>query len=148
MSKRFIAATDNIINDDLVSEPGQKIMMQIVRQAKRAAGIVGDLVAMNSIDANTLNKSTFSLKQLVDESIEGVEVGKLVVSLDCQDREILADRSRLEQVIENLLQNSLGHAIKQVQITATFEGSSLKIVYENDYPLFRLPIRREFLTDS
>jgi two-component system OmpR family sensor kinase len=130
----IIAAADNAIRDGIVSEPGQKIMMQIVRQAKRAAGIVGDLVAMNSIDESTLNKSTFSLKQLVDESIEGVEVGKLVVSLDCQDKEILADRSRLEQVIQNLLQNALGHAIKQVQITASFEGSNLKIVFEDDGP--------------
>jgi len=130
----IIAAADNAIRDGIVSEPGQKIMMQIVRQAKRAAGIVGDLVAMNSIDASTLNKSTFNLKQLVDESIEGVEVGKLVVSLDCQDNEILADRSRLEQVIQNLLQNALGHAIRQVQITATFEESNLKIVFEDDGP--------------
>jgi len=130
----IIAAADNAIRDDIVSEPGQKIMMQIVRQAKRAAGIVGHLVAMNSIDATTLNKSTFSLRQLVDESIEGIEVGKLIVSLDCQDKEILADRSRLEQVLQNLLQNALGHAKKQVQITATFEGSGLKIVFEDDGP--------------
>jgi signal transduction histidine kinase len=146
MSKRFIAATDNTIHDDLVSEPWQKIMLQIVRQAKRAAGIVGDLVAMNSIDASTFNKSTLSLKQLVDDSIEGFEVGKLIVSVDCQDKEILADRSRLEQVLQNLLQNALGHAIKQVQITATFEGSSLKIVYENDGP--RVPAAdRERIVD-
>lgn len=130
----IIAAADNAIRHDIVSEPGQKVMMQIVRQAKRAAGIVGDLVAMNSIDSSTLNRSKFSVKQLLEQSIEGLDFGKLNVSLDCPEKAIFADKSRLEQVFQNLLQNALGHAKKQVKITARFYEVALSIVIEDDGP--------------
>ena len=78
---------------------------------------IGSTPALGQADPSPLSP----VKQLLEQSIEGLDFGKLNVCLDCPEKAFFGDKSRLEQVFQNLLQNALGHAKRQVQIIARFE---------------------------
>lgn len=116
--------------DQMYSE-NYELLNVIIRNAKRLQQLTENILDVTKIENNSmeLNKEEFILNKAVLESFtdfanqlskEQKENVKLIVALDEGDILIVADKHRINQVINNLLNNALKFT-KQGQITLSTE---------------------------
>lgn len=116
--------------DQMYSE-NNELLNVIIRNAKRLQQLTENILDVTKIENNSmeLNKEEFILSKAVLESFtdfanqlskEQKENVKLIVALDEGDVLVVADKHRINQVINNLLNNALKFT-KQGQITLSTE---------------------------
>lgn len=116
--------------DQMYSE-NNELLNVIIRNAKRLQQLTENILDVTKIENNSmeLNKEEFILNKAVLESFtdfanqlskEQKENVKLTVALDEEDVLVVADTHRINQVINNLLNNALKFT-KQGQITLSTE---------------------------
>ena len=116
--------------DQMYSE-NNELLNVIIRNAKRLQQLTENILDVTKIENNSmeLNKEEFILNKAVLESFtdfanqlskEQKENVKLIVALDEGDVLVVADKHRINQVINNLLNNALKFT-KQGQITLSIE---------------------------
>ena len=116
--------------DQMYSE-NYELLNVIIRNAKRLQQLTENILDVTKIENNSmeLNKEEFILNKAVLESFtdfanqlskEQKENVKLIVALDEGDVLVVADKHRINQVINNLLNNALKFT-KQGQITLSTE---------------------------
>lgn len=116
--------------DQMYSE-NYELLNVIIRNAKRLQQLTENILDVTKIENNSmeLNKEEFILNKAVLESFtdfanqlskEQKENVKLIVALDEGDILVVADKHRINQVINNLLNNALKFT-KQGQITLSTE---------------------------
>lgn len=116
--------------DQMYSE-NYELLNVIIRNAKRLQQLTENILDVTKIENNSmeLNKEEFILNKAVLESFtdfanqlskEQKENVKLIVVLDEGDVLVVADKHRINQVINNLLNNALKFT-KQGQITLSIE---------------------------
>lgn len=116
--------------DQMYSE-NNELLNVIIRNAKRLQQLTENILDVTKIENNSmeLNKEGFILNKAVLESFtdfanqlskEQKENVKLIVALDEGDILVVADKHRINQVINNLLNNALKFT-KQGQITLSTE---------------------------
>lgn len=116
--------------DQMYSE-NYELLNVIIRNAKRLQQLTENILDVTKIENNSmeLNKEEFILSKAVLESFtdfanqlskEQKENVKLIVALDEGDVLVVADKHRINQVINNLLNNALKFT-KQGQITLSTE---------------------------
>jgi signal transduction histidine kinase len=116
--------------DQMYSE-NNELLNVIIRNAKRLQQLTENILDVTKIENNSmeLNKEEFILNKAVLESFtdfanqlskEQKENVKLIVALDEGDVLVVADKHRINQVINNLLNNALKFT-KQGQITLSTE---------------------------
>ena len=116
--------------DQMYSE-NNELLNVIIRNAKRLQQLTENILDVTKIENNSmeLNKEEFILNKAVLESFtdfanqlskEQKENVKLIVALDERDVLVVADKHRINQVINNLLNNALKFT-KQGQITLSTE---------------------------
>jgi two-component system, OmpR family, sensor histidine kinase VicK len=116
--------------DQMYSE-NYELLNVIIRNAKRLQQLTENILDVTKIENNSmeLNKEEFILNKAVLESFtdfanqlskEQKENVKLIVALDERDVLVVADKHRINQVINNLLNNALKFT-KQGQITLSTE---------------------------
>ena len=116
--------------DQMYSE-NNELLNVIIRNAKRLQQLTENILDVTKIENNSmeLNKEEFILNKAVLESFtdfanqlskEQKENVKLIVALDEGDILVVADKHRINQVINNLLNNALKFT-KQGQITLSTE---------------------------
>src|SRR5215204_5705395 len=98
-------------------EQGQEILDIIIRNANRLQRLAEDILDATRIESQSLklNKERFNLNELISNAVQDyrnqIEKGnrgiKLLYSPSKQDIVVEADRSRLTQVISNLLNNAI-----------------------------------------
>src|SRR5215217_235716 len=98
-------------------EQGQEILDIIIRNANRLQRLAEDILDATRIESQSLklNKERFNLNELISNAVQDyrnqIEKGnrgiKLLYSPSKQDIVVEADRSRLTQVISNLLNNAV-----------------------------------------
>src|SRR5215211_7557917 len=98
-------------------EQGQEILDIIIRNANRLQRLAEDILDATKIESQLLklNKERFNLNELISNAVQDyrnqIEKGnrgiKLLYSPSKQDIVVEADRSRLTQVISNLLNNAI-----------------------------------------
>jgi PAS domain S-box-containing protein len=79
-----------------------------VAAVDRSRDIVDDLLALASEGDRAVERTDVSLAGLVRDSWRNVETGGATLDVET-DRTVLADRSRLRQLIENLARNAVEH---------------------------------------
>lgn len=116
--------------DQMYSE-NNELLNVIIRNAKRLQQLTENILDVTKIENNSmeLNKEEFILSKAVLESFtdfanqlskEQKENVKLIMALDERDVLVVADKHRINQVINNLLNNALKFT-KQGQITLSTE---------------------------
>ena len=116
--------------DQMYSE-NNELLNVIIRNAKRLQQLTENILDVTKIENNSmeLNKEEFILNKAILESFtdfanqlskEQKENVKLIVALDEGDVLVVADKHRINQVINNLLNNALKFT-KQGQITLSTE---------------------------
>lgn len=116
--------------DQMYSE-NNELLNVIIRNARRLQRLTENILDVTKIENNSmeLNKEEFILSKAVLESFtdftnqlskEQKENVKLTVALDEEDVLVVADKHRINQVINNLLNNALKFT-KQGQITLSTE---------------------------
>lgn len=117
--------------EDQVYSENNELLNVIIRNAKRLQQLTENILDVTKIENNSmeLNKEEFILNKAVLESFtdfanqlskEQKENVKLTVALDEGDVLVVADKHRINQVINNLLNNALKFT-KQGQITLSTE---------------------------
>jgi signal transduction histidine kinase len=117
--------------EDQMSSENNELLNVIIRNAKRLQQLTENILDVTKIENNSmeLNKEEFILNKAVLESFtdfanqlnkEQKENVKLIVALDEGDVLVVADKQRINQVINNLLNNALKFT-KQGQITLSTE---------------------------
>jgi PAS domain S-box-containing protein len=79
------------------------------RAAARMDALIDDLLALAREGETVTDPEPVALPALVADCLDGVETDPLTVDVDT-DAVVLADRSRLRQLVENLLRNAVEHA--------------------------------------
>jgi two-component system, OmpR family, sensor histidine kinase VicK len=103
-------------------EQYNELIDAIIRNARRLQRLTEDILDVTRIESNllTLNKQQFNLKDIITNTINDIIVKKDFKSKNIQllyepkDIFVEADRSRLTQVISNLLSNSVKFTIKGI----------------------------------
>jgi PAS domain S-box-containing protein len=113
--------------------PGKAFSL-ILRQIGRMSRLVEDLLDVSKISAGrlSLEVETFDFAALASEVIERVQVAsrRHVIRLDSPARlPIVADRDRLDQVLNNLLSNAIRYSPEggDVYLTVKVEGEDVHV---------------------
>ena len=110
----LIAVLENL--DDGVTEADPATIRVALGRAERLSALVGDLLDLSRVDAGvvTLDWTEVSMTALVAESVAEARAGVREVSFDVliepADLVVRADRSRLHQLLANLLDNASRHS--------------------------------------
>jgi two-component system sensor histidine kinase BaeS len=119
----LVAVLENL--DDRVTEPDPKTIRVALGQAERLSALVADLLDLSRVEAGVvpLERSPVAMAALAGE-VAG-EVGdagrgvRLDVAVEPPALEIVADRSRLHQLLVNLVDNAVRHSPEHGRISVT-----------------------------
>ncbi|MFW5917049.1 MAG: ATP-binding protein [Halorubrum sp.] len=89
---------------------------EVARAHERMESLIEDLLTLARDGAELEDLEPIRLDALVTECWEGVDTADATLRLDA-DRTIRADRSRLRQLLENLVRNAIDHGGGDVAIT-------------------------------
>ena len=133
--------TSRLLRQDIVidDETKQKSLKVIKRQAERLKRMVEDLLVIPDIEGSSLNVNieSVSIPEIIEDSMLLVKnnEGRTIinnVNTDCPT--ISADRDRFEQVMINLIGNSVKYADEETDIIIEceeFDDKYLKITVKN-----------------
>ena len=109
----LVAVLENL--DDGVTEADPATIRVALGQAERLSTLVGDLLDLSRVDAGVvaLDRTDVRVAELVDEAVAEARAGMREVTYDVRieppDLLVPADRSRLHQLLANLLDNAARH---------------------------------------
>ena len=110
----LVAVLENL--DDGVTEPDPATITVALGQATRLSNLVADLLDLSRVDAGVvaLDRSDVPVAALVDEAVTEARSGARGVTFDVRvepaDLMVPGDRSRLHQLLANLLDNAARHS--------------------------------------
>jgi two-component system sensor histidine kinase BaeS len=110
----MIAVLENL--DDGITPPDAATIRVALGQAERLSTLVGDLLDLSRVDAGVvaLDRTSVPVAALVAESVAEAQAGMREVLFDVRvepvDLTFDADRSRLHQLLANLLDNATRHS--------------------------------------
>ena len=137
-----IAGYAELLNDGLLTdESGIKEAGEVVgREAARLRRLTDDLLAQARLDAGemTVSMEQIDLATVIDEVVAAStpEAKRLSIKLisRASPTPVLADRTRLHQVIGNLIDNAVSFASTEVEITAEQDAGSAVLIVSDDGP--------------
>ncbi len=138
------AVLENIV--DGVSDPDPATLRTALAQTERLGLLVAELLDLSSIEAGAspLDRETLPLATLLTEAIAEAEVMtaalgrgvRFTTTVEPADAVVLGDRSRLHQVLFNLLDNAARHgpAGGEVRVTARADADTVVLEIQDDGP--------------
>jgi len=136
----ILGCAEYLLEETVVSSDAQKAIQIIVEESKRADRIVKNLLMMALPPASTSESQLLDLNELIENTIslriQEMNNKELHVSLNLTRdiRPILANRIQLQQVILNILQNSI-YAIEE---SDNGDRISISTKEENNWIIMRL----------
>lgn len=138
------AYTETIVNVPMTQEEIKEFSETIYNQSLKLEGILNDLLDFSQLESHTLKimKGPTSIQDVINASI--CTISHLASQYDVriefnfdQDLEINCDRKRIEQVITNLLTNSIKFSDKNkeervAKIAIENDGNFVKIIVEDN----------------
>jgi len=127
---------ETLRDDNHTMDPGERLRFveKIVNNTERLNRLVEDLLTLSRLEskAELLNTESFDLVSFLEDVVEpfrtrlAAEPAKqisVIVGVDLQDYRLRGDRFRLQQVIENLLENAFKHApnFKLIKVEARWQ---------------------------
>ncbi len=127
--------SETIIDGDFEMEQIKKFCGVINDQANRMDRLVGDLLQLSRFDYNSVSwkKMLFDVSKLVEKTVEGMQIianskeHKLEYIKDNEVEKIYADRDAIEQVIINILTNSIKYTPDGGKITINVGTTGSKV---------------------
>lgn len=110
----LVAVLENL--DDGITEPDPATIRLALGQAERLGNLVADLLDLSRVDAGVvaLDRTSLSVCELVGTAVAEAGTDARDVSFEVRveppDLHIEADRSRLQQLLANLLDNAVRHS--------------------------------------
>ncbi|WP_440417759.1 sensor histidine kinase [Paenibacillus sp. SAFN-117] len=117
----------------------------IVEESSRMAGLVSDLLDLSQLESGRfrLNPAKVPLSETIRSVLHKMspllndkQIRLKVAGTDDEERQVLSDRSRLEQVLINLLSNAVRHAPIQgrveVKVLETVEQDKVTVEVSNE----------------
>ncbi len=110
----LVAVLENL--DDRVTEPDPATIRVALDQAQRLSNLVSDLLDLSRVDAGVvaLDRGPVPVAALVGDAVTEARAGMRAVSFDVRVEPpglvVDADRSRLHQLLANLLDNAARHS--------------------------------------
>ncbi len=110
----LVAVLENL--DDGVTQADPETIRVALGQAERLSTLVGDLLDLSRVEAGVvaLDRTEVPLLALVEEAVAEARAGKREVSYEVRvepaDLTVPGDRSRLHQLLANLLDNAARHS--------------------------------------
>ncbi len=110
----LVAVLENL--DDGVTEPDPATIRVALGQAQRLSNLVSDLLDLSRVDAGVvaLDRSPVPVSALIGDAVTEAQAGMRGVSFDVRVEPpglvVEADRSRLHQLLANLLDNAARHS--------------------------------------
>jgi signal transduction histidine kinase len=110
-----------LLADELDPDGDSEHLAAIERAHDRMGALIGDLLALARGERGELDPEVLSLAELSRRCWRTVETGDADLVVD-GDVTVQADRSRLQQLLENLLANAVEHGGGRVRVGPTAEG--------------------------
>lgn len=111
---RTILSFSSLLKRNLYSQVGGKektYFDAIETGAKRITALVEDLLEYSTLNSQKLSLSKFSIQELVEEVSEhlvfSISEKNVSINIPESDLSIIADRTKIKQVIQNLLDNAI-----------------------------------------
>ena len=124
--------------DDLDEEQLTEALAALRRQSQRASTLVANLLDLSQLDGGrtVIELDRVSLAEAVQRSLDSAPApeGTRVRTQVPADLEVVADVSRLEQVVTNLLTNAYRYGGPTVRVHAAADGESVVLVVSDDGP--------------
>jgi signal transduction histidine kinase len=121
---------------DLTPEESHELVTLIQQQAQEVADLVEDLLvaARAEIDAVTVTAEEVSLRQQVTDVIGsrlGTE-GKDIVIATGDTHNVMADPTRVRQILRNLVTNALRYGGDKLTVTTHKDGPDISLMFSDD----------------
>lgn len=122
-------------NMDSTAEKREKYISVIIRKCDEVAGLTNDLFlhSISSLDKLEISMETFELCGFLRAAVSEITVDEQNVCLTLPDQKIMvsADKNRLVQVCENIINNAAKYAGTVLDLTVTPDGDSVRIVFRD-----------------
>lgn len=122
-------------NMDSSAEKREKYISVIIRKCDEVAGLTNDLFlhSISSLDRLEISMETFELCGFLRAAVSEITVDEQNVCLTLPDQKIMvsADKNRLVQVCENIINNAAKYAGTVLDLTVTPDGDSVRIIFRD-----------------
>ena len=137
------AGAERLIREPLDDEARDRVTVQVVREARRSARLVDDLLLVSRLGELRVEVRPIGLRPVLADAADRVRSRPEapVVEVRADDLRVLADRERTDQVLANLLVNAVNAGASHLRITATAEGEQAVIRVADDGRGVPLPAR-------
>jgi K+-sensing histidine kinase KdpD len=120
-----------------------KLLTLVVEEAERMDRIVANLLSLSRMQAGALAPAMRpeSIHELIDQCrIRLGRVGEHAITVHADDSlpDVLADATQIDQVLTNLIENSLRHSsvTARIDVTAAVDGAMVRVDVDDDGPGF------------
>ncbi|MFT3853460.1 MAG: ATP-binding protein [Ilumatobacteraceae bacterium] len=146
-----IRAASAELRDGLVTDPSQRseLLDIVVAESDRLDRIVANMLSLSRVEAGMLapDREPEELAEIVDEAVRRVTARRSsVVTVDVPDDlpDVDVDRTQIDQVVTNLVENALRHGAKTpVTVTARPAGEWVEVSVADGGPGFSEEARRQ-----
>ena len=129
------------LREDIAPESRKQYLDVILDESDRLTELVGRLLELSRIEAGAvMHQDTVELSALVREVWSRLALHlaqkRISLSLDLEEIQVVGDRERLKEAIENLASNALRHCEegKTIQVSLTGEEGTACLQVYNDGP--------------
>lgn len=129
-----IIATSEVLKAKLSDKASDKLDV-IIEKATQLAALSDELngITKNEIDKLTVDCETVSSDEL-QEMIKTADYNGLIKDFELPDALVLIDRSRMKQVIDNVISNSYKYAGTEIEINASISSEFLIVRIKDKGP--------------
>jgi len=133
---------DGAMHDERVRE---KFLKKALKNANRLSNLVHDLLIITQIESGELQMElrAFSMHELITDVVDSLEykiqqknIQINILPGEHKEVQVLADRERIQQVLTNLVDNSIkyGNTNGNIEIDMKMKGKKLNISVRDDGP--------------
>jgi signal transduction histidine kinase len=123
-------------DEDLDPVESRELIVLIQQQAQEVSDLVEDLLvaARAEIDAVTVTKEPVDLSKQVEDVLRGRlgTEGKDVVVATSPTHVVVADPTRVRQIVRNLVTNALRYGGDQITVTTHKDGAEISLVFSDN----------------
>jgi len=141
--QNILLSAQKLLKNDGSVPPRQKhsLLQNILRQAKQSTDLINEMLDITKIETGRLylKPEKFTLYQAVRDTVDSQQLvmdrHRIVLSGETK-KKVYADKSRIEQVLINLISNAAKHAPDntEIQVVVSSEGNDVSVAVTDRGP--------------
>ncbi|MBW4041070.1 MAG: HAMP domain-containing histidine kinase [Acidobacteria bacterium] len=130
------AGAERLIREPLDDADRDRVLVQVVRETRRAGRLVDDLLLVSRLGELTVDTRERSLRCLLQEAADRVAPRRdgPTVSVSGDDATVAVDAGRIDQVLANLIANAAAAGARRVRLHAVLDGAEVAVRVSDDGP--------------